>query len=169
MPACKLDILRQHVREPAITVAVPAKGLVFQRVFEQAVQKRRARGVVTVALQRRHIGKKLRKHQFNDLFRPLAQLFILRAVLHRIVLIKRVFLLQRLHKRLQQLIGRFFRQRLLHASGDSAFRRGRLVRICTRIFRGKRRLQRRGRKRRAAARSCTACQRQKQDRRQQQR
>lgn len=98
MPACKLDILRQHVREPAITVAVPAKGLVFQRVFEQAVQKRRARCVVTVALQRRRVFQQLRQNERNNFLRPLPELFIRRAVLNRIILIECVRFFNRLPK-----------------------------------------------------------------------
>ena len=136
MPACKLDILRQHVREPAITVAVPAKGLVFQRVFEQAVQKRRARGVVTVALRR--------------------------AVLNRIILIECVRFFNRLQKCLQQLFGCLLWRHCLRSAGCLAFHHRRalqgrsLALPQVRLVLFKRRLQRRRRKRGAARFSCAA-------------
>ena len=157
MPACKLDILRQHVREPAITVAVPAKGLVFQRVFEQAVQKRRARGVVTVALQRRRVFQQLRQNERNNFLRPLPELFIRRAVLNRIILIECVRFFNRLQKCLQQLFGCLLWRHCLRSAGCLAFHHRRalqgrsLALPQVRLVLFKRRLQRRRRKRGAAA------------------
>ena len=162
MPACKLDILRQHVREPAITVAVPAKGLVFQRVFEQAVQKRRARGVVTVALQRRRVFQQLRQHEHNDRLRLRPQCFVRRVMRGCVVLIERVFIFERCGKLRQQLFGRLLRYGCLHRFCRRAFHHRRalqgrsLALPQVRLVLFKRRLQRRRRKRGAARFSCAA-------------